>query len=171
MSEQARCRVTHVGVLVHSIEDALPRWTNLYGMTLIRRFTVPQEGVFSAFLSPDGGRDGFLIELVEPMDKDDMGNLLARRLRERGEGLLHLAMTEADVAAARRRLRAGEAVFAEREPVTDGGDVRLIISPHAGNGVMVEILSSRDWKDMWDEQDVAPVEGTTSGATVAADAR
>jgi catechol 2,3-dioxygenase-like lactoylglutathione lyase family enzyme len=142
-------RITHVGVLVRDIDSAILQWSQLFDMHLVKRLEVPQEGVRSAFLSRDGSADYFLVELVEPTHPDDADNIVSRRLRDHGEGLLHLAMIDGDIAAARTRLLDGGARFAAREAVSDSGDERLIVSPKAANGVLVEVLSTREWDGVW----------------------
>lgn len=142
-------RITHVGVLVNSIDEALPKWVDQYGFKLIKRIEVLQEDLYSAFLSLDGTSTEFMVELVEPKHPDDMNNMVAKRLRDKGEGMLHLAMITDDINSAHERLRNGRAAYADREAVTDGCEPRVIVSPKANNGTMIEILSEADWNGVW----------------------
>lgn len=142
-------RITHVGVLVRDAEAALPQWSRLFGFNEIKRLTIPDEGVRSIFLSRDGGREGLLIELLQPLDPDHPDNVAAKRLRERGEGLFHLALVEDDITGARERLVEGKARFAACAPITDSGDDRLMVSPRDANGVMVEVISALEWSKIW----------------------
>lgn len=142
-------RITHVGVLVRDAEAAIAQWSRLFGLSEVRRLTIPQEGVRSVFLSRDGSETGFLVELIQPMNLDDSGNAAANRLREHGEGLFHLAIAEDDIAVARARLLDGGARFAACEPITDSGDERLMVSRREANGVLVEVLSTSEWNNIW----------------------
>ena len=142
-------KITHVGVLVRDLDAAIEQWCKLLDLQLVKRLDVLQEGVYSAFLSCDGDVHGFFVELVTPMHPDDPDNVVARRLREHGEGLLILAMIEPDIARARARLDAAGVRYAANAPVTDSGDARLIVSPKSTNGVLLEILSTREWSNIW----------------------
>jgi hypothetical protein len=106
--------------------------------------------VYSAFLSLDGSSTEFMVELVEPKHPDDMNNMVAKRLRDNGEGMLHLAIIADDMNTAYERLRNNRAAYADREAVTDGCEPRVIVSPKANNGTMVEILSEADWQGVWE---------------------
>jgi len=144
-------RITHVGVLVTSIDKALPLWVDQYGFQLIKRIKVLQEGVHSAFLALNGHPEEFMVELVEPMNPDDIENTVSRRLREHGEGLLHLAIVADDMVKVHERLRASQATFADREAVTAGCEPRVMVSPKANNGTLVEVLSAPDWQGVWSD--------------------
>lgn len=149
-------KITHVGVLVHDLDAAIARWGGLFGYREIKRMEVPPEGLRSVFLSRDGTPDQFMVELVQVVDEADTGNPVARRLRDHGEGMLHLCMVDEDTGTVARELEAQGVRFAARPTSTGRGDDRLILSPRATNGAMVEILSQREWDQVWEhEQDKA----------------
>jgi catechol 2,3-dioxygenase-like lactoylglutathione lyase family enzyme len=145
-------RITHVGVLVHDLEAAIDTWGRLFGYREIKRMEVPPEGLRSVFLSRDGTPDQFMVELVQVVDENDTANPVARRLREHGEGMLHLCMVDEDTGVAARELQAAGVRFAARPTATGRGDDRLILSPRATNGAMVEILSEREWVQVWERE-------------------
>lgn len=145
-------RITHVGVLVHDLEAAIARWAQLFGYREIKRMEVPPEGLRSVFLSRDGTPDQFMVELVQVVDEADTANPVARRLREHGEGMMHLCMVDEDTGVAARELEALGVRLAVRPTSTGRGDDRLILSPRATNGAMVEILSEREWAQVWEPE-------------------
>ena len=100
-------RITHVGVLVHDLEAAIARWAQLFGYREIKRMEVPPEGLRSVFLSRDGTPDQFMVELVQVVDEADTANPVARRLREHGEGMMHLCMVDEDTGVAALKWRNG----------------------------------------------------------------
>lgn len=142
-------KITHFGVLVRDIDAAISKWSQLFGFKLIKRLAVEQERVKSAFLSPDGDWRGFMIELVEPMDPEDMDNTVSRRLKEHGEGVLHMCMAVDDIAEIKGALQSAGVRMVARESVTETGDERLILSPRSVNGVMVEVMSGKEWSAVW----------------------
>jgi len=143
-------KITHVGVLVRDLDAAIARWGELFGYREIKRMEVPSEGLRSVFLSRDGTPDQFMVELVQVVDEADTGNPVARRLRDHGEGMLHLCMVDEDTGTVARELEAQGVRFAARPTSTGRGDDRLILSPRATNGAMVEILSQREWDQVWE---------------------
>lgn len=145
-------KITHVGVLVHDLEAAVAQWQRLFGYREIKRMEVAPEGLRSVFLSRDGTPDHFMVELVQVVDEADTSNPIARRLRENGEGLMHLCMVDEDTGVVARELDALGVRYAARPTSTGRGDDRLILSPKATNGAMVEILSDREWGQVWEER-------------------
>ncbi|MGE0330241.1 MAG: VOC family protein [Ramlibacter sp.] len=145
-------KITHVGVLVHDLEAAIAQWAQLFGYREIKRMEVPPEGLRSVFLSRDGTPDHFMVELVQVLDESDTTNPVAKRLRDNGEGMLHLCMVDEDTGVVARELQAQGVRFAARPTSTGRGDDRLILSPRATNGAMVEILSAREWAQVWEKE-------------------
>lgn len=143
-------KITHVGVLVHDLEAAIAQWALLFGYREIKRMEVPPEGLRSVFLSRDGTPDHFMVELVQVLDESDATNPVARRLREHGEGMLHLCMVDEDTGTVARELAELGVRFAARPTSTGRGDDRLILSPRATNGAMVEVLSAKEWAQVWE---------------------
>ena len=148
-------KFTHVGVLVRDLEGSIARWAELFGYREIKRMEVLPEGLRSVFLSRDGTPDHFMVELVQVVNESDASNPVARRLREHGEGMMHLCMVDEDTGMAARELEAQGVHLAVRPTSTGRGDDRLILSPRASNGTMVEILSEREWAQVWDQRDEA----------------
>jgi catechol 2,3-dioxygenase-like lactoylglutathione lyase family enzyme len=142
-------RITHIGVLVRDAEGAIAQWSRLFNVSVVKRLSIPEEGVNSIFLSRDGSKTGFLIELIQPMNPEDPNNPASARLRDHGEGLFHIAMVEDDIAAARARLSDGGARFVACPPITDSGDDRLMVARKEANGVLVEVISAREWAHIW----------------------
>src|SRR5215468_5225100 len=97
-------RISHIGVLVNDIEAALRIWRDQLGFKKFSEARFEVEGIRSVFLSLSGRSGEMSIELMEPIDKSDLGNAVARRLAKRGEGFYHLALVADDVAASGRDL-------------------------------------------------------------------
>ncbi|MEO8298039.1 MAG: VOC family protein [Burkholderiales bacterium] len=143
-------KVTHVGVLVRDMEASIAQWSKLFGYSVVKRLDVLPEGLRSVFLSLDGGHASFLIELVEVVDPEDLSNPIARRLKERGEGLMHLCMVDQDTAVVADQLKDQGVRFVVQPTSTGRGDDRLVLNPKDTNGAMVEILSAREWSQVWE---------------------
>jgi methylmalonyl-CoA/ethylmalonyl-CoA epimerase len=138
-------RISHIGVVVRDLESALIQWSQL-GFREVRRLEVPQEAARSVFLTLDEEKGGFLVELVQPTDTENPDSPIARRLQRHGEGMLHMAIVTPDIEAARAKLDSAEIRYAVREGVSEPRDPRLIVSPRAANGIMIEYLTPRKGK-------------------------
>ena len=73
----------HVAVAVRTLEERLPLYRDLLGLTVTAREEIPGEKVRVAILGEGAGR----IELLEPAAPDSP---VEKFLRERGEGIHHL---------------------------------------------------------------------------------
>jgi methylmalonyl-CoA/ethylmalonyl-CoA epimerase len=78
-------KIDHIGIAVHSIEKALPFYTNDLNLTLLGIEEVESEKVRVAFLKIGESK----LELLEPMSKE---SAIAVFLDKRGEGLHHVAL-------------------------------------------------------------------------------
>jgi len=131
-------KVSHIGIVVRDLDAAVRLWTGTFGLTEYRRIDIPVEGIRSAFLSPGGTPDEMTIEILQPLDPEDMQNPVARRLARSGEGFYHLAVEVDDVAGSGRTLAAAGLTVLERGPAARGEDARWLVHPKDANGVMVE---------------------------------
>jgi methylmalonyl-CoA/ethylmalonyl-CoA epimerase len=131
-------RISHIGVVVNDIEAALRIWRDGLGFKQFAEARIDVEGIRSVFLSLSGKPDEMAIELMEPLDKSDMGNAVARRLARRGEGFYHLALVTDDVAASGRALRERSFPVIDRAPLAEAREGRWLIDPRGATGVMIE---------------------------------
>ncbi|MBL6752082.1 MAG: VOC family protein [Nevskia sp.] len=143
--------ITHIGVIVHDLDGAVRLWEDSYGFKLTHRIDIEAERIRSAMLSPNGRHGEMGVELIEPMDKDDMANPIARRLAQAGEGFYHIGLVIDDTAATARALQAQGKTVIERPPaavgaalsgVIDPAACRQIVHPRHSNGILVEMLQS-----------------------------
>ncbi len=133
--------IHHVAVVVRSIEEALPRYEELFGWTPdAEPFVFASQRVRLCFLAT-GPTPAARIELVEPIDGDSG---VARFLAARGEGLHHVCLVTDDVPAELASLAAAEAELIDREPRPGAHGQVAFIHPRALNGVLWELLSQED---------------------------
>jgi catechol 2,3-dioxygenase-like lactoylglutathione lyase family enzyme len=133
-------RISHIGIVVRDIDVALRIWRDQLGFKQFAEMSIDVEGVRSVFLSLSGRSGEMSIELMEPVDKSDMGNAVARRLAQRGEGFYHLAVVSDDVAAAGRDLP-----VIDRPPLPGAAQGRWLLHPRDANGIMIEAIE--EWAD------------------------
>ena len=128
--------VHHVAVVVRSIDAALPRYRELFGLeSETEPFEFPSQRVRLCFLRT-GPDPAARIELIEPLGESGT----ARFLSERGEGLHHVCFTTADLPAALDRLAAREAELIDREPRPGAHGTVAFVHPRTLSGVLWELL-------------------------------
>jgi methylmalonyl-CoA/ethylmalonyl-CoA epimerase len=133
-------QITHIGIVVQDLDAAVKLWSENFGMKEFRRTDIAVEGIRSAFLSPHGTPDEMFIELMEPTDKADLNNAVARRLARAGEGFYHLALRVDDVEATGKTLAGKGLTVIGRAPVAEGAKPRWVVHPKSSTGVLVELL-------------------------------
>jgi methylmalonyl-CoA/ethylmalonyl-CoA epimerase len=127
-------RVDHIGVAVEDLEAAIALHADAYGMALVHREVVDDQGVEAVLL--DVGENH--VELLRPLaDESPVGRFLANR----GPGLHHVAYQVTDVQAALADLRARGLQLIDETPRTGIRGSRVaFLHPAASGGVLTEIV-------------------------------
>ena len=101
------------------------------------------EGIRSIFISVGGTWDEMVIEIMEPLDKSNMQNALAKRLATVGEGFYHVCLEVEDVGKSAAELKEKGMTVLLRDPVDPSASGRWLVHPKDSNGVMVEAIAER----------------------------
>jgi methylmalonyl-CoA epimerase len=136
-------RISHIGIVVKDLDAAIKTWTAVFGFKQYSELEIAVEGIRSVFLSVGGTADEMTIELMEPLDKSDLSNAVARRLAKSGEGFYHLAVEVADVQTSGRSLEEHGLTILRRPATSDKHAPRWLVHPKDANGVMIEGLARR----------------------------
>lgn len=134
-------KISHIGVLVHDADTATKLWTESFGLKKFDDRKIEVEGIRSVFVSVGGTWDEMVIEIMEPLDKSDMSNALAKRLAKVGEGFYHICLEVDDVEASGKELVARGMTVLMRDPVDADASPRWLVHPKDANGVMVESVA------------------------------
>jgi methylmalonyl-CoA epimerase len=133
--------MSHFGVVVEDLDRAVEEWTERFGLREVERSVVAEEGVRAAYVSTADSREAATcVELVEPLDKSDMANVIARYLAEHGEGIFNVAFYVDDPAAAGERLRGHGVKAIDLPPAGIAEGPRVVVHPKSANGVLLELL-------------------------------
>jgi methylmalonyl-CoA/ethylmalonyl-CoA epimerase len=129
--------VDHVAVVVRSIADSLPRYSELFGLQALEQsIEPPGQAVRVAFLRT-GDAAAAMIELIEPTDQESG---VARFLAGRGEGLHHVCLRSADLPRDLAALAAAEAELIDAAPRPGAHGSVAFVHPRTLNGVLWELL-------------------------------
>ncbi len=127
-------RIDHVGLAVADLEEAIDLHVNVYGLPLVHRETVAEQGVEAVLL--DVGENH--IELLAPLHDDTpVGKFLARR----GPGLHHVAYQVEDIESVLRTLRDQGVRLIDETPRTGIRQSQVaFLHPSASGGVLTELV-------------------------------
>jgi methylmalonyl-CoA/ethylmalonyl-CoA epimerase len=126
----------HVAILVSDLDAAVKLYRDVYGLHLDEIEEVPSEKVRVAIFGHGLGR----VELVCPTDPESP---LAKRIKEKGEGLHHVCLAVADIQQAMDTLSAGGAPLLDQVPRAGAGGSKVaFVHPRGSRGVLVELKQS-----------------------------
>ena len=127
-------RIDHIGVAVDDLDAAIVLHESTYGMALVHRETVAEQGVEAVLF--DVGENH--VELLRPLaDDTPVGRFLAAR----GPGLHHVAYQVADIEATLAALKADGARLIDETPRTGIRSSRVaFVHPKSSGGVLTEIV-------------------------------
>lgn len=134
MTDQPIQELHHIGVAVRSLEEALPKWTDGFGLRLESVDEVPTEQVKVAVLKAGATR----VELLEPTSDDSP---IAKFLEKRGPGIHHLAFQVGDCQQKITQLIDDGAPLLNEapNPGAHGCKVAFVHPKHLG-GVLAELV-------------------------------
>jgi methylmalonyl-CoA/ethylmalonyl-CoA epimerase len=127
-------RIDHIGVAVSDLDAAIVLHEQTYGMALVHRETIAEQGVEAVLL--DVGENH--VELLRPLaDDTPVGRFLAKR----GPGLHHVAYQVADIEAALAELRTAGVRLIDEAPRTGIRGSRVaFLHPSASGAVLTELV-------------------------------
>ncbi|HET9682327.1 MAG TPA: methylmalonyl-CoA epimerase [Candidatus Limnocylindrales bacterium] len=128
-------RIHHVALIVRSIDEALPLYTDLLGLPLETVMDIPSDHVRIAFLGVGESK----VELVEPTD-DTTG--VARFLESKGEGFHHVCYEVPNLAEELTRLGIEGAELIDTAPRRGAEGPVAFIHPRSGHGVLIELIEA-----------------------------
>jgi methylmalonyl-CoA epimerase len=127
-------RIDHIGVAVEDLDAAIALYETAYGMELVHRETVEEQGVEAVLL--DVGENH--VELLRPLSPETpVGKFLAKR----GQGLHHVAYQVLDIDATLETLRERGLRLIDETPRIGIRSSRVaFLHPTSTGGVLTEIV-------------------------------
>ena len=127
-------RIDHIGVAVEDLDAAIALYETTFGMTLVHRETVAEQGVEAVLL--DVGENH--VELLAPLGPDTpVGKFLAKK----GPGLHHVAYQTDDIESALQALKDSGLRLIDETPRTGIRNSKVaFLHPGASGSVLTEIV-------------------------------
>jgi methylmalonyl-CoA/ethylmalonyl-CoA epimerase len=124
--------ITHIGIAVKDLEGAISDYSAMFDFENIERTEVGTEGVQVAMLQVGSSE----IELLCPTREDSS---IAKFIREKGEGIHHLAIRVPDVAGAIEKAKAiGLRILDDKPRLGAYGAKAAFVHPKSFHGVLLE---------------------------------
>lgn len=130
-------KIHHIGIAVHSLDDALKFYRDTLGLHVHAQDTIEDQGVRAALLTIGQSE----IELLEPT-RLDAG--VARFLERKGEGLHHICFQTEDVDGDLETLKAKGAELVDQKSRPGLAGMICFLHPKASRGVLVELATPMD---------------------------
>jgi methylmalonyl-CoA/ethylmalonyl-CoA epimerase len=124
--------ITHVGIAVADLDKAIQDYSALFDFVAVERMEVSTEGVKAAMLKTGASE----LELLCPTTENGP---IAKFLREKGEGIHHLAIRVPNVAIAIETAKSlGLRVLDEKPRMGARGAQAAFVHPKSFHGVLLE---------------------------------
>jgi len=129
-------RIDHIGVAVEDLDAAIALHEQIYGMPVVHRETVTEQGVEAVLLDVGDNH----VELLRPLSGETP---VGRFLATRGPGLHHVAYRVTDIEAALARLRErGVRLIDETPRIGIRGSRVAFLHPSASGSVLTELVET-----------------------------
>ena len=126
--------IDHVGVAVSDLDRAIALYEGTFGMRLVHRETVEEQGVEAVLLDVGDGH----VELLSPLGPE---TVVGRFVERRGEGLHHVAYRVDDIDATLAELKeAGVALIDSEARIGIRGSRVAFVHPKSTGGVLTELV-------------------------------
>ena len=135
--------IDHIGVVVENIDEAIKFYTEKLGMKVVDREILEDRGIKVAFLTGKEGETA--IELLEPINHEDMNNTTAKFLKNRGPGLHHLAIRVENIESSLKELESQGLQLVDKKPRPGArGHLVAFVHPKSVMGVLLELVQPRE---------------------------
>ncbi|TCS84065.1 methylmalonyl-CoA epimerase [Tepidibacillus fermentans] len=126
-------KIDHIGIAVKSLDEAVPFYKEILGLTFLGMEEVLDEGVKVAFFEAGGVR----IELLEPLHQESP---IYKHIEKRGEGIHHLAFEVEDIVDQFSKLQERQISLLQNQPRRGAHDTKVgFIHPKSSHKVLIEL--------------------------------
>jgi methylmalonyl-CoA/ethylmalonyl-CoA epimerase len=131
-------KIDHIGIAVNNIDEQIPFYRDILGLTVEKTETVASEGVKVCFISVGDTH----IELLEPINDTSP---IQRFLDKNGQGVHHIAYSTADVVETIVSLKGKDFKLINEQPKQGaGGKLICFVHPKSTFGVLTEICQETE---------------------------
>ncbi|MDN3016601.1 methylmalonyl-CoA epimerase [Neobacillus drentensis] len=133
-------KVDHIGIAVNSLENALPFYTEVLRLPLLKIEVVESQKVKVAFLQAGETK----LELLEPMSEE---STIAKFIEKRGEGIHHVALGVNSIEERIMELKEKGIRMIDESPRLGAGGAHIaFMHPKSSSGVLYELCEKKGLK-------------------------
>jgi len=125
-------KIDHVGIVVRDINEALKVFSNIFGFEVVESIISPHQEFRSVLIS----KSNVSFELIEPINPEGS---IAKFLKQRGEGLHHIALDVDDIEQEMESMQAKGVSLVNREPESMLSSRIAFVHPRSTAGVLIEL--------------------------------
>ncbi|AWR93363.1 methylmalonyl-CoA epimerase [Acidianus brierleyi] len=134
--------VDHIGIVVENLENAINFYQEKFGMKVIDKEILEDRGLKVAFMIGKNGETA--LELLEPVNHEDLNNTIAKFLKNRGPGLHHIAIRVSNIEMSLKDLQNEGLTLIDKEPRKGArGHLVAFIHPKSSMGTLIELVQER----------------------------
>jgi methylmalonyl-CoA/ethylmalonyl-CoA epimerase len=127
-------KIDHIGIAVANLDKTLKLYTEVLGMKVEKTESHTEQKVNVAFL-PVGETE---LELLESTDPE---GAIAKFIKNKGEGIQHIAFRTENIAKAILELKEKGIRFIDEKPRIGAGNTKIVfLHPKDTYGVLVELV-------------------------------
>jgi methylmalonyl-CoA/ethylmalonyl-CoA epimerase len=126
-------KIDHVAIAVSSIDDAVKRYSGMFGFKVLDSL-VDAGGEFKSTMI---SADDVNIELLQPINPE---GAIAKFLAKHGEGIHHVSFNVSDIKKEMQTLKTKGARLINDEPVPVSTDKVAYVHPRSTGGVLIELI-------------------------------
>ncbi|WP_066372437.1 methylmalonyl-CoA epimerase [Neobacillus fumarioli] len=131
-------KVDHIGIAVKSLEAALPFYTDVLGLPLVRIEEVESQKVRVAFIEAGQTK----LELLEPVSNE---SAVAKFIEKRGEGIHHVALGVESIEARISEMQERGIRMIDETPRPGAGGAQIaFMHPKSALGVLFELCEKKE---------------------------
>lgn len=133
-------KVDHIGIAVKSLEKALPFYTDVLNLPLLKMEIVENQKVKVAFLQAGETK----LELLEPTSEE---STIAKFIEKRGEGIHHVALGVESIEERILEMKEKGIRMIDEEPRPGAGGAHIaFMHPRSSSGVLYELCEKKGMK-------------------------
>jgi len=129
-------KIAHIGIAVKSLDEMIPFYRDVLGLTFNGVEEVSTEQVKVAFFSIGESN----IELLEPLNEQ---STIHKFIEKRGEGIHHIALDVNDIEKRLETLKNKGVRLIHEQPKIGAHESQIaFLHPKAANGVLIELCET-----------------------------
>jgi methylmalonyl-CoA epimerase len=128
-------KIDHVAIVVSNIDEAVKRYSGMFGFKILESLTDPGGEFKSTMISVDN----VALELLQPVNPE---GAIAKFLAKHGEGIHHVSINVSDIKQEMQTLKGKGTRLINEEPIPVSSSQVAYVHPRSTGGVLIELIQN-----------------------------